>query len=239
MKDDIHNATKLFWDVRSQKGVRSGKTLDGFRDVIQSVVESSGLENISICIGKNDSQLPGYFRPHKSWDIVILSNGKLVAAIELKSQIGSIGNNCNNRTEEVLGSGIDLYTAVQEEAFGHDAEIFRGYLILVEDSEKTRSSTKISMSHFQVMAGFLNDEEKRTDHKLNNKGVYPSVAGVSYLKRYDLLCKRLVLKNLYTAAGLVVVDTKIKGNYRDFSSQTSIDTFLIKLKNHCDLIATY
>lgn len=239
MKENIQKAITQFWDVRRDKGVRSGKTLDGFLNVIQKVVESSGLDNISICIGKNDSQLPGYFRPHKSWDVVILSDEKLVAAIELKSQIGSIGNNFNNRTEEVLGSGIDLLTAVQEEAFGYGAEIFRGYLILVEDSKETRKTTKVSMNHFQVMPGFLDDEDKRSEHKRNKKGVYPTIAGVSYLKRYDILCKRLVLKNLYTAAGLVVLDMENKGHYRDFTPQTSIDTFLQKLKNHCDLLATY
>ncbi|MFA0103838.1 PaeR7I family type II restriction endonuclease [Vibrio splendidus] len=239
MKQDIQKATKLFWDVRKAKGVRSGKTLDGFRDVIQSVVESSGLENVSICVGKNDSQLPGYFRPHKSWDVVILSDNKLVAAIELKSQVGSIGNNFNNRAEEVLGSGIDLFTAVQEEAFGDDAEVFRGYLILVEDSEQTRKSAKVNMSHFQVTPGFLNDETERTAHQRNKKGVYPPIAGVSYLKRYEMLCKRLVLKNLYTATGLVLLDMDNKGDYRDYTSQTSIETFLQKLRNHCDLLATY
>lgn len=239
MKEDIQKAITQFWDVRRDKGVRSGKTLDGFLNVIQKVVESSGLKNISICIGKNDSQLPGYFRPHKSWDVVILSDQTLVAAIELKSQVGSIGNNFNNRTEEVLGSGIDLYTAVQEEAFGDSAEIFRGYLILVEDSEDTRKTAKISMSHFQVMPGFLNDESKRSEHKRNKENIFPTIAGVSYQKRYDMLCKRLVLKNLYTAAGLVLLDMKNKGHYKDFTPQTSIDTFLQKLKNHCDLLATY
>jgi hypothetical protein len=45
--------------------------------------------------------LPGYFRPTKLWDVLVIHDKRLLAAIELKSQVGpSFGNNFNNRTEE-------------------------------------------------------------------------------------------------------------------------------------------
>ena len=186
--------------------------------------------------------MPGYFRPHKSWDVVAIAKGKLVAAIELKSQVGSIGNNFNNRTEEVLGSGTDLHTAIEESAFGDDAEIFRGYLILVEDSVKTRSSAAISMNYFPVMKGFLADESIRDNaYKPNKAGKYPRAQGISYLERYDVLCKRLVLRNIYSSAALIAASEEDSdtGTFRDFSPQTSIKTFLTKLENHCRIIASY
>lgn len=243
MESLVKGAVSSFWNARSGgKGVLGGKTLDGFVELIGDVIKQSGLSDIEIHTGKNTSQLPGFFRPHKSWDIVAISNGRLIAAIELKSQVGSIGNNFNNRTEEVLGSGIDLHTAIEERAFGDDAEIFTGYLILVEDSEKTRNSAAIRMNFFPVMTGFLADESMRTTtYQPNEKGKYPTVQGVSYLERYDILCKRLVLKKMYTAAALIVADESLSssGSYRDFSPQTSISTFLTKLDNHCKLIASY
>ncbi|PMH39902.1 hypothetical protein BCU68_07345 [Vibrio sp. 10N.286.49.B3] len=244
MENTINNAIKNFWTVRSGgKGVLSGKTLDGFIMVIESIIKNSGLINVEIYTGKNSSQLPGYFRPHKSWDIVAISQGRIIAAIELKSQVGSIGNNFNNRTEEVLGSGIDLYTAIEERAFGDDAEIFTGYLILVEDSDVTRGSPKVSMNFFPVMPGFLADENiRKTSYQPDaSSGVYPTVKGISYLGRYDLLCKRLVLKKIYTATALIVADQSFAkvGQYRDLSPQTGINTFLTKLDNHCKLIASY
>lgn len=239
----IANAVRNFWIVRSGgTGVLGGKTLDGFIEVIQDVIFNSGLSNVEIHTGKNSSQLPGFFRPHKSWDVVAIADGQLVAAIELKSQVGSIGNNFNNRTEEVLGSGVDLQIAVQEEAFGQDAEIFRGYLILVEDSEKTRNSAKINMNYFPVMPGFLNNESERNNLYIkNSQGKYPRIDGVSYLKRYDILCKKLVLKNLYSATALIIADENNaeSGENRNFSAQTSIQTFLTKLDNHCKLLASY
>jgi len=241
--DKINKAVKGFWASRlGGKGVKGGKTLDGFISVIEQTIKDSGLKGVEIHTGKNTSQLPGYFRPHKAWDVVVIAEGKLIAAIELKSQVGSIGNNFNNRTEEVLGSGIDLHTAIEESAFGEDAEIFTGYLILVEDSVKTRSSAAIGMNFFPVMEGFLDDESIRDNiYKPKSNGKYPRVKGVSYLRRYDILCKRLVLKNMYTAASLIIADESKsnEGFYSDFSPQTSIKTFLKKLENHCELIASY
>ena len=243
MSNKINNAIKHFWAVRSGgRGVLGGKTLDGFITIIEEVIKESGLINVEIHTGKNTSQLPGYFRPHKSWDAIAISKGRLIAAIELKSQVGSIGNNFNNRTEEVLGSGIDLHTAIEEGAFSNDTEIFTGYLIPVENSEKTRSSTTVNMKFFPVMPTFLaNESVRNTTYKSNSSGKYPCVQGISYLERYDLLCKRLVLRNIYTATALIVADEAHSdtGKYRDFTPQTSINTFLTKLKNHCKIIASY
>jgi hypothetical protein len=35
----------------------------------------------------------GWYRPEKKWDLLIVSDGKLLAGIEFKSQVGSFGNN--------------------------------------------------------------------------------------------------------------------------------------------------
>ncbi len=39
----------------------------------------------------------------------MVSEGKLLAGIEFKSQVGSFGNNYNNRTEEAIGSAADIW----------------------------------------------------------------------------------------------------------------------------------
>ena len=183
MSNMINNAIRNFWNVRSGgQGVLGGKTLDGFIDVIRAVIINSGIPDVEVHTGKQTSQLPGYFRPHKSWDVVAVSRGRLVAAIELKSQVGSIGNNFNNRTEEVLGSGTDLHTAIEEGAFGYDAEIFTGYLILVEDSAASRSLPIINMNYFPVMPGFLADESiRKTTYIPNVSGIYPRVPAIPAL----------------------------------------------------------
>jgi hypothetical protein len=243
MEENIKNAVKQFWNVRDGgSGVLGGKTLDGFIELMTSIIIESGLDDAQVHTGKTTSQLPGYFRPHKSWDVVVTSRGNLVAAIELKSQVGSIGNNFNNRSEEVLGSGIDLHSAIQEEAFGNDAEVFTGYLILVEDSPDSQKKPLIGMKYFPVMHGFLSDESARsTDYVPNANGEYPRLEGVSYLERYDIMCKKLVLKNLYTAASLIVASSNNSGtgDYRSISPQTGIESFFMKLESHCKLVASH
>jgi len=58
-----------------------------------------------------------------------------VAAIEFKSQVGSFGNNYNNRTEEAIGSASDIWGAYREGAFKPSARPWLGYLM----SRKRRS----------------------------------------------------------------------------------------------------
>ncbi len=55
--------------------------------------------------------LPGFYRRTKNWDIVVTYKEILVAAIECKSQVGSFGNDFNNRTEEAIGNAVDLWRA--------------------------------------------------------------------------------------------------------------------------------
>ncbi|ALR95577.1 MULTISPECIES: PaeR7I family type II restriction endonuclease [Vibrio] len=242
MNELVRSAVRNFWTVRNGgSGVLGGKTLDGFVDLIRQVVESSNLEEFQIHTGKNTSQLPGYFRPHKSWDIVVTSNGYLVAAVELKSQVGSIGNNFNNRSEEVLGSGLDLSTAIEENAFLPSVRPFMGYLILVEDSETTRRSAQISMDHFPVMQGFLADENNRDKNYQPINGKYPRVAGVSYLERYEILCRKLMARRIYDAASVMAASSEnsVTGDYRNLSAPTSVDAFIQRLTDHCNLFADF
>ena len=99
--------------------------------------------------------LPGYFRPTKLWDLLVIHKGELIAAIELKSQVGpSFGNNFNNRTEEAIGTAHDFWTAYQEEAFGKQPRPFVGWLMLVEDAPESRSPVRDTSPHFPVFDEF-------------------------------------------------------------------------------------
>jgi hypothetical protein len=240
LNGDVKSAVKHFWSKRDGgAGVLSGKTLDPFLDIIEKVIKNSGLPNAQVFTSKTESQLPGYFRPHKAWDIVVINEGKLIAVCELKSQVGSIGNNFNNRSEEVLGSSFDLQTAIQEDAFEDNPDIFTGYLILVEDSEKTKATPSIRMKYFPVMKGFLLDEKTRGKSYKMTDGKFPSATGISYMDRYDFLCKRLMIKKLYTATALIPIDPSNIGNYRSISPETSHESFFTKLSSHCRLIESY
>ena len=132
--------TKQADSGQADQGLRSavtgGAQMDGFVELFADLVTDSGLS--TECLHrKKKLQLPGFFRPTKEWDLLVIRDGTLIAAIEAKSQVGpSFGNNFNNRTEEAMGSALDLWTAFREGAFmragDHTRQELRRVIRLVE-----------------------------------------------------------------------------------------------------------
>ncbi len=109
--------------------------MDRFIALIQDVIRANGLTDAHMMMGRRVLTLPGFFRPTKLWDLLIINHGHLVAALELKSQVGpSFGNNFNNRSEEAIGTALDLWTAFREGAFGESPRPFVAWLMLVNAS---------------------------------------------------------------------------------------------------------
>ena len=123
-------------DHGSRSEVTGGAQLDGFSDLISELLCSGGLPEPCIFRTKGEIELPGWFRSEKQWDLIVVMDGTLVAAIEFKSQVGpSFGNNFNNRTEEALGNATDIIAAYREGAFKPSARPWLGYLMLLEEAE--------------------------------------------------------------------------------------------------------
>ena len=229
-EESAREATMAFWgnrqkaieaqqeagriDQGGRAGVTAGKNMDGFLALLADLVEANGLPLKSIHRDKSVVTLPGYFRPTKQWDVLVVHRGHLVAALELKSQVGpSFGNNFNNRTEEAIGTAHDLWTAYREGAFGGQAKPFVGWLMMVEDEPKSRCAVKNSAPHFDV---------------------FPEFKGASYLKRYDLLCQRLAKEQLYTAAALMASKRSAEhdGVFCEMSELTSLKNFVATFAGH-------
>jgi len=214
-KKEIKKAVNLFWDTRNSQNsnrkkagqgnrssVTGGKHLDGFVKLMVKVATDVGIPKN--CVFTKGNALPGYFRPTKDWDLLIINKKKqLVAAIEFKSQVGSFGNNFNNRTEEVLGNAIDLWTAYREKGFPQTTPPWVGYLILVEKSLKSTNPVKVKEPHYKVRSEFIN---------------------TSYLDRYRLLCQKLMLEKHYNFASLVWSDSNKK--FGNIDPELSIELFI-------------
>lgn len=201
-------------DQGERAGVTAGKNMDGFIALILDVIRANGLAHADIHQKRAVLTLPGFFRPTKLWDLLVIHKGELIAAIELKSQVGpSFGNNFNNRTEEAIGTAHDVWTAYREGAFGKQPRPFVGWLMLVEDALESRSLVKNNSPHFPVFKVFKN---------------------ASYLQRYDLLCQKLTQEQLYTNASLIA-SPRIgadNGDYSSLSAMTSLKTFVTSLAGH-------
>lgn len=64
--------------------------------------------------------------------------------------------------------------------------------------------------------------------------VFKEFQGASYLKRYDVLCQRLVQKQLYTSAALLTSPrtASVTGNYTELSEMTGLPAFVAALAGH-------
>jgi hypothetical protein len=159
-------------------------------------------------------ELPGFFRATKEWDLVVVKDHRLIAAIEAKSQVGpSFGNNFNNRTEEALGSAVDLWTAYRESAFLASPQPFLGYFFLLEDCPESKHPVGVNEPHFKVFHDFVE---------------------ASYLRRYEILCRKLVLERHYTAAAFITSEreTGVEGAYATPADDLSIKCFAKALAAH-------
>jgi hypothetical protein len=201
-------------DQGERAGVTAGKNMDGFLALVKEIVRRNGLENADICLKRRVLTLPGYFRPTKLWDMLVLNQKRLVAAVEFKSQVGpSFGNNFNNRAEEAIGIAVDFWTAYREGAFGETPRPFVGWLMLVEDCKQSRSPVSDSSPHYEV---------------------FPEFNGTSYSERYNILCRKLVQEQLYTAASMLLSPRTAldSGDFSELSEITNLKTFVSTLAGH-------
>lgn len=134
-QERFEDAVRSYWAVRLKQQKRqreAGKVDAGLRGAVTGGAQMDALarllEETFVDAGfspetiyrETNVELPGYYRPEKKWDLVVIHDGSLAAAIEFKSQVGpSFGNNFNNRAEEAIGSASDVWVAFREGRFGN------------------------------------------------------------------------------------------------------------------------
>ena len=209
----LQRAIQSFWEARARnlkKQQESGRIDAGTRGAVTAGTQMGALEVLITDIvcefgldrthvkTRTSLELPGYYRSEKKWDLIVVSEGELVLAMEFKSQVGpSFGNNFNNRSEEAIGSATDIWTAFRESRFGISPKPFLGYLVLLEDCPKVHKPVRNKEPYFAVDPAFRGDSK-------GSKGAREKFSGVSYHARYELLCRRLVLEQKYSAACLLL-----------------------------------
>lgn len=206
-------AIEFFWTTKERQLMQSGgasnrgavvggKQMDGFIGLLRAVAVGAGVP--AECVITQQNYLPGYFRSSKDWDMLVISpKRKLVAALELKSQVGSYGNNFNNRIEEAIGSAVDLWTAFREGQFPGQAAPWVGWLMVVGRDEASLRAVRNHAPYFPVRSEF---------------------EGASYMERYRIFCQKLVRERHYTASALLW--TSGADSYGDVSKEASLDSFL-------------
>ncbi|HMB82447.1 MAG TPA: PaeR7I family type II restriction endonuclease [Terriglobales bacterium] len=196
-------------DAGARAAVTGGSQMDGFVELVRDLLEESGVDKPLIYCERH-IELPGYFRPEKKWDLLVVVDGCLIAAIEFKSQVGSFGNNYNNRTEEAVGSATDLWAAYREGAFKPSARPWLGYVMLLEESPASTRPVKAQEPHFKVFQEFKS---------------------ASYARRYEILLTKLVRERLYDATCFLMSNSSdgVRGQYREPVPELSFANFVSSL----------
>ena len=200
-------------DYGSRGAVTGGMQIDGFIHLMADLLTESGIKKNCIHFEKKLVVLPGWFRPTKEWDVLAVVDGTLLAVVEFKSQVGSFGNNFNNRTEEAIGNATDLLTAYREGAFKTSVRPWCGYFMLLEDAPQSRTPVGVQEPHFPVFSEFRNS---------------------SYADRYRIFCEKLIRERLYDAACLILSEKKtgLRGNYGEPSEEIGFRNFAASLPAH-------
>lgn len=228
LDDRVAKAVRHFWRTRKRQqssqgkatgkrdygtrgAVTGGAQLDGFIALVRELFRENGTPKPDIHI--KSTVLPGYFRPTKEWDLIVVSDGELLASIELKSQVGSFGNNFNNRVEEALGNATDIWTAYREGAFKPSRRPWLGYLMLLESTAASQRPVRISEPHFPAFEAFH---------------------GTSYADRYQMLCEKLIRERLYDAACFLVSSEAggRRGEFMEPAEELNFTKFAASLAAH-------
>lgn len=231
LEQRFQDAVQQFWTGRANaqaKQVQDGHSDTGMRGAVTAgmhmgaleilvadLLEEAGLKRLDIRT-RTGLELPGYFRPEKKWDLLAVSDGRLVTAIEFKAQVGpSFGNNYNNRVEEAIGNATDLWTAFREGSLG-SFRPFLGYFFLLEDAEKVHVPVKARETHFEVDPIFRN---------------------ATYCQRYEALCLRLILERLYDGACLTIATDSAPTQITMPSTELDFWQFMARLQGHARAFA--
>jgi hypothetical protein len=225
----VSAAVKAYWTTRegqakkqevsgrSDQGARAavtgGAQMDGFIQLLAELIMESGARPEHVFF-KKSLELPGFFRPTKEWDLLVVRDGQLILALEAKSQVGpSFGNNFNNRTEEAMGSAVDLWTAYREGAFNKTVKPWLGYLFLLEDCAKSRCPVKVKEPHFEV---------------------FPEFKAASYAKRYEIFCRKLLRERHYSASTFLLASKQegLKGVVQEPAEDLTFKLFARSLYAH-------
>ena len=99
----MREAVRFYWQTRTKQlekqagsgakdqGLRSavtgGAQMDGFISLLTQLVIKAGIDRSQVFYNQS-LELPGYFRPTRQWDFLVVVKGQLVAALAVKSQAG-------------------------------------------------------------------------------------------------------------------------------------------------------
>jgi hypothetical protein len=221
-KVKARTAVKQFWSEWKKSSAKKPMVggMDGFIDLIAGIVHANGLTRANLLQRGEPVSLPGYFSPTQSWDLVVVNEGRLIAALKLDSVPGELlVNHVGNGCRDVLSMAMELRAACRGHIFGEPRQPFVGYLVLLEDAPSSRCPVAAISPHFPI---------------------FPEFRNTSYANRYNTLCVKLMREGLYTSAAVILSPRSASksGEYSEMSATTGLRAFVKTLAAHIAEAAT-
>lgn len=156
---------------RPQEGRRSQVTgalhLAGFEELLVEEIHRAGIYEVAVSRNRG-ATLAGYYRPSKSWDLLVTHHDNPLLAVEFKSMEGSEGKNLNNRADEMFGVAEDAKQAGEHGIL--PATLRRAFVFIMESNPASNLPRRGVLAHGTPDASF---------------------AGLSYLQRMALMLERM------------------------------------------------
>jgi hypothetical protein len=199
---------------RAHNATTADNGMQGFIDLIVDIVNANGLTKADILFNDRILPLPGHFYPTQTWDLLVMNQGKLIAAIKFDFLLdASFINDADSGSKEVLGMAMELQATFRQGALGVHRKLFVGYLCLIEEALVSRRPLKEASLIIPLL---------------------PEYRYASYAERYNILCKKLMAERLYDAATIIVSSRSSakSGEYTEMSDITGLKTFVAHLAAH-------
>ncbi|WP_440098363.1 PaeR7I family type II restriction endonuclease [Streptosporangium sp. H16] len=227
-EEEVRKAVEEFWSQRKDQiekledqgksggGARANGHMGGFTKLVAQEFINAGIP--VDCIKMGQPYLPGYYRVRKQWDLVVVREGVLVAAIELKSQVGSVAKNINNRFEEALGTATDTHAAqAKNETYG-EVPPWLGYVFVLQETAETEQKGRSTKALFPAD---------------------PIFDGMSYSERYQEMVRRFIGERVYQASWFVT--TKVTDNgivYNEPLATATAAAFAVQIRGQVEYVKT-
>ncbi|GAA1725950.1 PaeR7I family type II restriction endonuclease [Nonomuraea bangladeshensis] len=224
--DDVQRAIESFWSKREAQralledqgksggAARANGHMGEIEKIVAKEFRDAGIP--AKCIKRGRPYLPGYFRIRKQWDLVVILDGILVAAIEFKSQVGSVAKNINNRFEEALGTATDTHAAQQKNRPYGDVPPWLGYVFVLQETDETEKKNLETKALFPID---------------------PVFANLSYNERYQEMVKRFIGEEVYHAGWFLTTKVVEEGIvYNEPLATASAEAFAAQIRGRVEFV---
>ena len=201
-------------DRGRRSDVTGGKQMDGFCELVDWVLRENGLDEASIYL-RSDREIPGFFRPTKEWDMLVVHEGRTVAALEFTSQrVPPLASDTNTCIEETVSMAADVWTTFGEGAYNPPRKRpWLGWVMLFEDRTLAQRPASAAQSPIET---------------------FPDFSIGSYGRRYEQLLHKFTHERLFDSAALLASPGKggAQGVFMEPAEDLSMKGLLASLASY-------